>query len=72
MALEKVDSQLIGFSLNGVETSRAGGSETLALSGNWTVSLGGTLPLAYDAVVSALSQPVDEQVASIVFVLAWA
>lgn len=72
MALEKVDSQLIGFSLNGVKTSRAGGSETLALSGNWTVSLGGTLPLSYDAVVSALSQPVDEQVASIVFVLAWA
>ena len=72
MAEEKVDSQLIGFSLNGVKTSRAGGSETLALSGNWTVSLGGTLPLSYDAVVSALSQPVDEQVASIVFVLAWA
>ena len=55
-----------------METSRAGGSETLALSGNWTVPLGGTLPLSYDAVVSALSQPVDEQVASIVFVLAWA
>ena len=72
MAEEKVDSQLIGFSLNGVKTSRAGGSETLALSGNWTVSLGGTLPLSYDAVVSALSQPVDEQVVSILFVLAWA
>ena len=47
-------------------------AETLALSGNWTVSLGGTLPLSYDAVVSAFSQPVDEQVVSILFVLEWA
>ena len=34
--------------------------------------LNGTLPLAYDAVVSALSEPVDEQVVSVLFVLEWA
>ena len=37
-----------------------------------TVPLDGNLPLTYDAVVSALSQPVDQQVISIVFVLEWA
>ena len=72
MASEKVDSRLIGFALNGAETASKGTTETLALTGDWTVPLDGNLPLAYDAVVSALSQPVDQQVVSIVFVLEWA
>lgn len=72
MALEKVDSRLIGFALNGSETASKGTTEALALTGDWTVPLDGNLPLTYDAVVSALSQPVDEQVVSIVFVLEWA
>ena len=72
MAEEKVDSNLIGFSLNRTETSRKGDAETLSLTGSWTVPLNGSLPLAYDAVVSALSQPVDEQVLSVVFALEWA
>lgn len=72
MALEKVDSRLIGFALNGAETASKGTTEALALTGDWTVPLDGTLPLAYDAVVSALSEPVDQQVISIVFVLEWA
>lgn len=71
MASEKVDSRLIGFSLNESKTTQEGDSETLVLSGDWTVPLDGSLPLAYDAVVSALSQPVDQQVVSIVFVLEW-
>ena len=72
MASEKVDSRLIGFALNGAETASKGTTEALALTGDWTVPLDGNLPLTYDAVVSALSQPVDQQVISIVFVLEWA
>lgn len=72
MALEKVDSRLIGFSLKGSGTAGKGTTEALALGGEWTVPLDGSLPLTYDAVVSALSEPVDEQVASIVFILEWA
>ena len=72
MALEKVDSRLIGFALNGAETASKGTTEALALTGDWTVPLDGNLPLTYDAVVSALSQPVDQQVISIVFILEWA
>ena len=72
MASQKVDSRLIGFSLNGAETTAKGASEPLPLSGDWTVPLEGSLSLTYDAVVSALSEPVDEQVVSIVFVLEWA
>lgn len=72
MASEKVDSQLIGFALNGAETTTEGSSEALALTGDWTVPLDSTLSLEYDAVVSALSEPVDEQVVSILFVLEWA
>ena len=72
MASQKVDSQLIGFALNGSETVTEGNSEALALTGDWTVPLNGTLPLAYDAVVSALSEPVDEQVVAVLFVWEWA
>ena len=72
MASEKVDSRLIGFALNGSETASKGTTEALALTGDWTVPLDGNLPLTYDAVVSALSQPVDQQVISIVFILEWA
>ena len=72
MASEKVDSQLIGFALNSSETVTEGSSEDLALTGDWTAPLNGSLPLTYDAVVSALSEPVDEQVLSILFVLEWA
>ena len=71
MADEKVDSKLIGFTLNDVETTVRGSSETLVPAGDWTVGMNGTLPLTYDAVVSALSQPVEEQVLSVVFVLEW-
>ena len=73
MAREKVDTRLIGLSLNGVETDTEGSSEILPLSGDWTVPENGNLPLSYDAVISALSQPVTNQaVLSVVFVLEWA
>ena len=73
MAREKVDTYLIGFSLNGTETTDRGNREELSLSGDWTIPQDGSLPLGYDAVISALSQPVtDQTVISVVFVLAWA
>ena len=73
MAREKVDTRLIGLSLNGVETDTEGSSEILPLSGDWTVPENGNLPLSYDAVISALSQPVtDQAVLSVVFVMEWA
>ena len=37
-----------------------------------TVSAGATLPLSYDAVVSASSAAINEQVLTIVFVVGWA
>lgn len=73
MAQEKVDTHLIGFTLNGAETKGGAGSESLPLTGDWTIPQDGSLPLRYDAVISALSQPVtDQAVLSVVFVLEWA
>ena len=73
MAAAKVDSKLIGFSLNGAVTKQTGSSENLTLSGDWTIAKGASLPLMYDAVVSATSTTMqDEQVLTLVFVLDWA
>ena len=73
MAQEKVDTHLIGFTLNGAETKGGAGSESLPLTGDWTIPQDGSLPLSYDAVISALSQPVtDQTILSVVFVLEWA
>lgn len=72
MAAAKVDTKLIGFSLNNAQSAVTGTSENLPLSGAWSIAKGASLPLSYDAVVSAMSQPVNEQVLTIVFVLDWA
>ena len=72
MAHEKVDAQLLGFKINNAQTSKTGDAETFTLSAPWTIAENGKLPLSYDAVVSAGSQPVTEQdVLSVVFVLEW-
>ena len=72
MAHEKVDAQLLGFMINDAQTSETGNSETFNLTAPWTIAENGRLPLSYDAVVSAVSQPVTEQdVLSVVFVLEW-
>ncbi len=72
MAHEKVDARLLGFKINDSETTKTGDAETLVLRGPWDIAENGKLPLSYDAVVSAVSQPVTEQdVLSIVFVLEW-
>lgn len=71
MAEQKVDSKRIGFALGGIQTAATGKSELLTAS-SMTVSAGAMLPLSYDAVVSASSKAVNEQVLTIVFVVGWA
>ena len=72
MAHEKVDARLLGFKINDSETTKTGNTETFTLAAPWTIAENGRLPISYDAVVSAVSQPVTEQdVLSIVFVLEW-
>lgn len=73
MAHAKVDAMQVGFQLNSVITTKTGSSETFDLSNPWTVSEAGQLAVDYDAVVSAVSQPVtDETVLSVLFILEWA
>ena len=71
MAAQKVDSKKIGFTLDRMQTAATGKSEQLTAS-SMTVSAGATLPLSYDAVVSASSAAINEQVLTIVFVVGWA
>ena len=72
MAHEKVDAKLLGFQINDAQTSKTGDAEMFNLTAPWTIAENGRLPLDYDAVVSAVSQPVTAQdVLSIVFVLEW-
>ena len=72
MAHEKVDAQLLGFKINDALTNKIGDAETFSLTSPWTIAENGRLPIDYDAVVSAVSQPVTEQdVLSVVFVLEW-
>lgn len=71
MAEQKVDSKRIGFALGGIQTAVTGKSELLTAS-SMTISAGATLPLSYDAVVSASSAAINEQVLTIVFVVGWA
>ena len=73
MADEKVDSKLIGFYLNGAETTQTGTNETLALPDNWTIDRDDSFDLDYDAVISATSATIqNEQVLTLVFVINWA
>ena len=69
MADEKVDSKQIGFALNGAKSD---GTATLPMSGSWVIAKDGALSLDYDAVVSATSTSINEQVLTVVFVLDWA
>ena len=72
MAHAKVDAKQLGFKINDSVTTKTGDAETFSLTSPWTIAENGRLPLSYDAVVSAVSQPVTEQdVLSVVFVLEW-
>jgi len=72
MANVKVNARHIGLFLNGAVTLATGTTEALALGSGWTIEKGEELPLNCDAVVSAYSEPVEEQVLTLVFVLNWA
>ena len=72
MAHEKVDAQLLGFKINGAQTTKNGNAETFALSAPWEIAENSRTTLSYDAVVSAVSKAITEQeVLSVVFVLEW-
>ena len=73
MARAKVDAKQVGFKINSSETSKTGDSEVFTLAAPWTVKEADALSINYDAVVSAVSQPVTgQEIMSIVFVLEWA
>ena len=69
MAAAKVDSKLIGFAIGGAASTAEGKGESLTLTGDWNIGAGNTLPLDYDANVSATSVGIDEQVLTVVFVV---
>ena len=69
MAAAKVDSKLIGFAIGGAQSVDNGDSAALTLTGDWNIDAGGTLPLDYDANVSATSVGINEQVLTVVFVV---
>ena len=72
MAHAKVDAKQLGFKINDSQTKNTGDTETFSLTNPWQITENGRLPISYDFVVSAVSQPVTEQdVLSIVFVLEW-
>ena len=73
MARAKVDAKQVGFKSNSSETSKTGDSEVFTLAAPWTVKEADALSINYDAVVSAVSQPVTgQEIMSVVFVLEWA
>ena len=73
MSHAKVDSNQIGFKLNSAQTSKTGSKEAFALTSPWKINEEESLTLTYDAVVSALSQPVtNANILSVLFVVEWA
>ena len=72
MAKAKVDSRQIGFSINGSSTKTTGTTESLTMSQPWQIAVNAALPISYDAVVSATSTPVSDQVLTLVFIIGWA
>ena len=73
MAKAKVDAKQVGFKINSSETSKTGDSEVFTLAAPWTVKEADAISIHYDAVVSAVSQPVTgQEIMSVVFVLEWA
>ncbi len=73
MSHTKVDSNQIGFKINSAQTSKTGSTEQFELTSPWQINEEGSLTLTYDAVVSALSQPVtNANILSVLFVVEWA
>ena len=73
MSHAKVDSNQIGFSIRDQKTTKTGDSEVFTLSSPWQIAEEDSLTLTYDAVVSALSQPVtNANILCVLFVVEWA
>lgn len=73
MAAAKVDSKLIGFSINNAKTVKNGKTDALSIGNGWSIAKGASLPLSYDAVISATSTAITKQnVLTLVFVVNWA
>ena len=73
MSHAKVDSNQIGFKINSAQTSKTGSTEQLVLTSPWQINEEESLTLTYEAVVSALSQPVtNANILSVLFVVEWA
>ena len=73
MSHTKVDSNQIGFSIRDQKTTKTGDSEVFTLSSPWQINEEESLTLTYDAVVSALSQPVtNANILCVLFVVEWA
>ena len=73
MSHTKVDSNQIGFKINSAQTSKTGNTEQFVLTSPWQINEEESLTLSYDAVVSALSQPVtNANILCVLFVVEWA
>lgn len=73
MSHAKVDSNQIGFKINSAQTSKTGSTEQFELTSPWKIAEEESLTLTYDAVVSALSQPVtNANILCVLFVVEWA
>ena len=73
MSHAKVDSNQIGFKINSAQTSKTDSTEQLVLTSPWQINEEESLTLTYDAVVSALSQPVtNANILCVLFVVEWA
>ena len=72
MSHAKVDSNQIGFKINSAQTSKTGSKEAFTLTSPWQISEEDSLTLSYDAVVSALSQPItNANILCVLFVVEW-
>jgi hypothetical protein len=71
MANEKVDSKKIGFKMNGIQTDSARTTDSLSYDNSWIIEKDTSSSVVYDAVVSATSTPIDEQVIEIVYIVDW-
>ena len=71
MANEKVDAKKIGFKMNGIQTDSAGTTDSLSYNNSWIIEKDTSSSVVYDAVVSATSTPIDEQVIEIVYIVDW-
>lgn len=71
IASAKVDSKIIGLKLNTAETATAGTTDSFTLD-DWIIEKDTSIPIPYDAVVSATSTPIEnEQVMNVVFIVDW-